>query len=109
MSAAVLVGTLAHVAFVAGHVVGGVPHTVFVAVQPAGGLVVSCVARLKILVVPAASGFAVWNVAFNTCGAPATTGLVTVIVHSVPAAAGSAQSVVPFVNAVNVVFCGTTS
>ena len=57
----------------------------------------------------AASGFAVWNVSFNTCCAPATIGFVTVIVHSVPAAVGNAQSVVPFVIAVNVVFCGTTS
>jgi hypothetical protein len=101
--------TLAQVAFVAGHVLGGFVHTVFVAVQPVGGVVVFCVARLKMLVVPAASGFAVWNIAFNICGAPATIGFVTVIVHSVPAGAGSAQSAVPLVSAVNVVFCGTTS
>ncbi len=106
---ACMVGTEAHVALVAGQLVGGVVHTVFVAVHPVGGLVVSCVATLKRLVVPAASGFAVRNVAFSTCGAPATIGFVTVIVHSVPAAAGNAQSVVPFVSAVNVVFCGTTS
>ena len=107
--AAVEVGTEAQVAPVAGQVLGGVVHTLFVAVQPVGGVVVSCVAKLKMLVVPAASGFAVWNVAFSTCGEPDTTAFVTVIVHSVPAAAGSAQSVVPFVSAVNVVFCGTTS
>ena len=107
--AAVLVDTEAHVALAAGQLVGGVVQTVFVAAHPVGGLVVSCVATLKMLVVPAASGFAVWNVAFTTCGAPATTGFVTVIVHSVPAAAGNAQSVVPFVSAVNAVFCGTTS
>src|SRR5438445_431240 len=101
--------TEAQVALLAGHVDGGFVHTVLLVVHPVGGLVVFCVARLKMLVVPAASGFAVWNVAFNTCGAPATTGFVTVIVHSVPAAAGSTQSVVPLVNAVNVVFCGTTS
>jgi hypothetical protein len=109
ITAAVLVGTLAQVAPLAGHVLGGVVQIVFVAAQPVGGLIVSCVATLNRLVVPAVSGFAVWNVAFSTCGAPATTGLVTVTVHSVPAAAGSAQSVVPFVNPVNVVFCGTTS
>ena len=109
VSAAVLVGTLEHVAFVAGHVLGGFEHTAPLAVQPVGGLVVFCVAKLKILVVPAASGFAVWNVAFSTCGDPDTTGFVTVIVHKVPAAAGRAQSVVPLVSAVNVVFCGTTS
>jgi hypothetical protein len=109
VSAAVLVGTLEHVAFVAGHVLGGFVHAVLLVVHPVGGLVVFCVARLKRLVVPAASGFAVWNVAFSTCGDPDTIGFVTVIVHKVPAAAGSAQSVVPFVSAVNVVFCGTTS
>jgi len=109
VSAAVLVGTLAHVAPVAGHVLGGFEQTAPLAVQPVGGVVVFCVARLKRLVVPAASGFAVWNVAFSTCGEPATTGFVTVIVHKVPAAAGSVQSVVPLVSAVNVVFCGTTS
>jgi hypothetical protein len=109
VTAAVAVGTEAHVEFVAGHVVGGVAQTVFVAVQPLGGLVVFCVATLKILVVPAASGLAVVNVSFNTCGAPATTGLVTVIVHSVPAAAGKVQSTVPLLIAVNVVCCGTTS
>ena len=109
VTAAVDVGTLAQVAPVAGQLVGGVVHTAPLVVQPEGGAVVFCVARLKIVVVPAASGFAVWNVAFSTCGAPAITGLVTVILHSVPAAAGSTQSVVPFVSAVNVVFCGTTS
>ena len=109
VTAAVEVGTEAQVAPVAGQLVGGVVHTAPLVVQPEGGVVEFCVARLKIVVVPAASGFAVWNVAFNTCGAPATTGLVTVIVHSVPAAAGSTQSVVPFVSVVNVVFCGTTS
>jgi len=105
----VLVGTLEHVAFVAGHVLGGFVHAVLLVVHPVGGLVVFCVATLKRLVVPAASGFAVWNVALSICGDPDTIGFVTVIVHKVPAAAGSAQSVVPFVSAVNVVFCGTTS
>ena len=109
VSAAVEVGTDAQVAFVAGQLVGGVVHGVFVAVQPVGGVVVFCVATLKMLVVPADNGFAVWNVSFNTCGDPATTGFVTVIVQSVPATAGNAQSVVPLVIAVNVVFCGTTS
>jgi hypothetical protein len=109
VTADVLVGTEAHVALVAGQVLGGAVHTVSVAVHPVGGLVVFCVATLKMLVVPAASGFTVWNVAFSTCGAAATIGFVTVIVHSVPAAAGSEQSVVPFVSAVNVVFCGTAS
>ena len=109
VSAAVEVGTEAQVAFVAGHATGGVAHSVLVAVQPLGGVVVFCVATLKMLVVPADSGFAVWNVNFSTCGAPATTGFITVIVHNVPAAAGRLQSVVPFAIAVNVVFCGTTS
>ena len=109
VTAAVEVGTDAQVEFVAGHVIGGVVHTVVLLVQPVGGVVVFCVATLKMLVAPADSGLAVWNVSFNTCGEPATTGFVTVIVHSVPAAAGSAQSVVPLVIAVNVVFCGTTS
>jgi hypothetical protein len=109
VTAAVAVGTEAHVAFVAGQLVGGVVHAVFVAVQPVGGAVVFCVATLKMLVVPAASGLAVVNVSFNTCGAPATTGFVTVIVHKVPAAAGNVQSTVPLLIAVNVVFCGTTS
>jgi hypothetical protein len=109
VTAAVFVGTEAQVAPVAGHVVGGVVQTVFVAVQPLGGLVVFCVATLKMLVVPAANGLAVVNVSFNTCGAPATTGFVTVIVHKVPAAAGNVQSTVPLLIAVNVVFCGTTS
>ena len=107
--AAVLVGTDAQVEFVAGHVVGGVAHTVSLVVQPDGGVVVFCVATLKMLVVPADNGFAVWKVSFNNCGEPATTGFVTVIVHSVPAAAGRPQSVVPFVITVNVVFCGMTS
>jgi hypothetical protein len=109
VTAAVAVGTEAHVEFVAGHVVGGVAQTVFVAVQPLGGLVVFCVATLKMLVVPAANGALVVNVSLSTCGAPAKIGLVTVIVHSVPAEAGKAQSVVPFEIAVNVVCCGTTS
>jgi hypothetical protein len=109
VTAAVAVGTEAQVAFVAGQFVGGVVQTVFVAVQPLGGLVVFCVAMLKILVVPAANGLAVVNVNLSTCGVPATIGLVTVIVHIVPAAAGKAQSVVPFEIAVNVVCCGTTS
>jgi hypothetical protein len=106
---AVAVGTEAHVAFVAGHVVGGVAQTVFVAVQPLGGLVVFCVATLKMLVVPAASGALVVNVSLSTCGAPATIGFVTMIVHNVPAAAGNVQSVVPLLMLVNVVCCGTTS
>jgi hypothetical protein len=90
-------------------VVGGAVQSVPLVAQPESGGVVFCVATLNRLVVPAASGFAVWNVAFSTCGVPATTGFVTVIVHSVPAAAGNAQFVVPFVSAVNIVFCGTTS
>jgi hypothetical protein len=102
-------GTVAQVALVAGQVVGGVPHTVSLVVQPCGGVVVLCVATLKILVVFAGNTATVWNVALSTCGVPDTIGLVTVIVQSVPAAAGSTQSVVPFVSAVNVVFCGTTS
>jgi hypothetical protein len=109
VTAAVEVGTVAQVAFVAGQVVGGVVQTVSVAVQPLGGLVVFWVAKLKMLVVPAASGLAVVNVSLSTCGVPATIGLVTVIVHSVPAAAGKAQSVVPLLMLVNVVCCGTTS
>jgi hypothetical protein len=103
------VGTEAQVAFAAGHVVGGAVHAVPLSEQPPGGLVVSCVATLKIFIVPTANGLTVVNVSFNTCGVPATIGSVTVIVHSVPAAAGSAQFVVPFVIAVNVVCCGTTS
>jgi hypothetical protein len=109
VTAAVAVGTEAHVEFVAGHVVGGVVHTVPLVEHPLGGLVVFCVATLKMLVVLAAKGLAVVNVNFNTCGAPATIGLVTVIVHSVPAAAGKVQSVVPLLMLVNVVCCGTTS
>jgi hypothetical protein len=109
VTAAVAVGAEAHVAFVAGHVVGGVLHAAPLVEQPAGGAVVFSVATLKMLVVPAASGLAVVNVSFNTCGAPATTGFVTVIVHSVPAAAGKVQLVVPFEIAVNVVCCGMTS
>jgi hypothetical protein len=109
VTAAVLVGTEAQVAPVAGQLAGGVVHAAPLVVQPEGGVVVFCVARLNRLVVPAASGFVVCNVAFNTCATPAMTGFVTVIVHKVPAAAGSAQFVVPFVSAVNVVFCGTTS
>jgi hypothetical protein len=108
VTAAVAVSTEAHVS-PTGHVVGGVVHAVFVAVQPLGGVLVFCVATLKMLVVPAASGLAVVNVSFNTCGVPATIGFITVIVHSVPAVAGKVQSVVPFEIAVNVVCCGTTS
>jgi hypothetical protein len=107
--AAVEVGTVAQVASVAGQLVGGVVQTVFDAVQPVGGVLVFCVAALKMPVVPAASGLAVVNVSFNTCGVPATIGFVTVIVHSVPPAAGKAQSVVPLLMLVNVVCCGTTS
>jgi hypothetical protein len=107
--AAVEVGTVAQVASVAGQLVGGVVQAVFVAVQPLGGVLVFCVATLKIPVVPADNGFIVWNVSLSTCGVPATIGLVTVIVHSVPAAAGNVQSVEPFAITVNVVFCGTTS
>jgi len=102
-----LVGTETQVAFV-GHVVGGVAHTVFVSVQPVGGVML-CVATLKMLVAPTGSGFAVVKVAFTICGVAAAIGFVTVIVHSVPAAAGKAQLVVPLLIAVNVVFCGTTS
>jgi hypothetical protein len=109
VTAAVLVGTEAHVAPLGRHVVGGFVQTVPLLVHPLGGVVAFCVARLNRLVVPAASGFAEWNVAFNTCGAPAMIGFVTVIVHKVPSAAGSAQSVVPLVSDMNVVFCGTTS
>jgi len=103
------VGTEAQVAFAAGHVVGGAVHTAPLSEQPLGGLVVSCVATLNIFIVPAASELAVVNVSFNTCGVPATIGSVTVIVQSMPAAAGRAQFVVPFAIAVNVVCCGTTS
>ena len=78
------------------------------------GAVWSCVATLKMLVVPAGSGFTVWNVTVTTCGDPYAIGFVTSIVHSVPAAdppvAAAVQSVVvPLLIAVNVVFCGTTS
>jgi hypothetical protein len=102
------VGTEAQVAF-AGQVVGGIVHAVFVSAQPVGGVVVFWVATLKILVAPTGNGLAVVNVAFTTCGVPATIGFATVIVHSVPAAAGKVQLVVPLVIDVNVVFCGTTS
>jgi hypothetical protein len=109
VTAAVAVGTEAHVEFVAGHVVGGVVHAAPLVEQPVGGVLVFCVATLKILVVPAANGFAVVNVSLSTCGVPATIGLVTVIMHNVPGAAGNVQSVVPLLMAVKVVCCGTTS